>query len=176
MPNYGPGYPNGHNQGSCWTCNGTSVDDCEDNGFFDACMDNEQVCEVEVRRQKGRTYRVAMGCKWRRACEDNKIQNFEGVYGAIDYPRHYSQHQCHNNWWWKTGSVCRQCCDGHARCGMEFIQQNEDYDARYLRNDLTRDEAGPRRMVAWKDNLYNSDRFDRKGRPIGKAVDEPYDE
>ena len=157
---------------SCFTCNGTNWIDCQSNGQIEQCKPS-QVCQIEVRRQRGRAYRVAMGCKWRHACENNKIQNFEGPEHAINYPRSYEEFQCHNNLWWRTGSICRQCCDGHANCGMEFIKSNENFDERYADFTNTKDLNGPKsvpsRNRAWEINLYNS-----VDQTVGKAEDETY--
>ena len=115
-----------------------------------------------------------MGCKWRRACEDNKIQNFQGPNDEENPKRSYNNFQCHNGAWWKTGSVCRQCCDGHAMCGYEFVQQNHDFDERYADSLITEDGNGPRDSYTWKLNLYNTDNVDFLNRPIGKDVNEEY--
>ena len=173
IPDLAQIYPwtRGINAQECFTCNGTSIEDCEETGSIEKCMENEQVCEIEIRRQRGRTYRVAMGCKWRQACEDNKIQNFKGPKHVLGYPRKYEEFQCHNNWWWKkSGSVCRQCCDGNANCGLEFVKGNTNYDVRFFNSRKAKDGNGPRDNPTWNLNLYWTE-----SEYYGKAPNEIYD-
>jgi len=106
---------------SCWTCkSASSVADCRDNGYVEQCLSNEQVCEIEVRKRNGnRVETVSTGCKWRRACLDNKRQNF--MYSDK------TQHQCKPAPWHQITnddtSVCRQCCDANEFCGIEFMEE-----------------------------------------------------
>jgi len=106
---------------SCWTCDSAaSVADCRDNGYVQQCLSNEQVCEIEVRKRNGnRVESVTTGCKWRRACLDNKRQNF--LYS------NKSQHQCKPAPWHQfvkdAPSVCRQCCDRNEYCGIDFMEE-----------------------------------------------------
>ena len=107
----------------CWTCkDAKNAKACRENGYVQQCESNEQVCEIEVRKRKGkRIVSVSTGCKWRRACLDNKRQNF------IDANKW--QHQCRPAKWHHTfnkgPSVCRQCCDGKTdeECGIKFVEE-----------------------------------------------------
>ena len=57
-----------------------------------------------------------MGCKSRRACADNKAQNFVGAW---------SDRQCKPWKWYKKGpSVCRQCCNSDDECARDFANLN----------------------------------------------------
>jgi len=112
---------------SCWTCDSAaSVADCRDNGYVQQCLSNEQVCEIEVRKRNGnRVESVTTGCKWRRACLDNKRQNF--LYS------NKAQHQCKPAKWHQfvkdAPSVCRQCCDANEYCGIDFIEAKDQKPA-----------------------------------------------
>jgi len=111
----------------CWTCkNARNGRECRRDGYVQQCESNEQVCEIEVRKRNGkRVESVSTGCKWRRACLDNKRQNF------IDANKW--QHQCRPAKWHHTfnkgPSVCRQCCDINRagqldeECGLKFIEE-----------------------------------------------------
>jgi len=106
----------------CWTCNAKNAGECRREGKFEQCMDNEQVCEIEIRKRDGRMESVSTGCKWRRACLDNTRQNF------INDPYKH-QHQCKPAKWHlrngKGPSVCRQCCNDDKLCGLEWIERNK---------------------------------------------------
>jgi len=130
---------------SCWTCkNAKSAAACRENGYVQQCESNEQVCEIEVRKRGGRRVEsVSTGCKWRRACLDNKRQNF------IDPNK--NQHQCRPAKWHQTTknapSVCRQCCDVNKagqldeECGIKFI---EEYNGK-----------APPQKPRWRDDLLS---------------------
>jgi len=112
----------------CWHCeNARNGRDCRKKGYLKQCESNEQVCEIEVRKRNGkRVESVSTGCKWRRACLDNKRQNFIN-------PDKW-QHQCRPGFWHheknKGPSVCRQCCtinkwtgQPDEECGLKFIEE-----------------------------------------------------
>jgi len=107
----------------CWTCkNARNGRECRRDGYVQQCESNEQVCEIEVRKRNGkRVESVSTGCKWRRACLDNKRQNFINA--------NKWQHQCRPGFWHhlfnKGPSVCRQCCDGKTdeECGIKFVEE-----------------------------------------------------
>lgn len=131
---------------SCWTCDSAaSVADCRDNGYVQQCLSNEQVCEIEVRKRNGnRVESVTTGCKWRRACLDNKRQNF--LYA------NKSQHQCKPAPWHQfvkdEPSVCRQCCDKHTNCGIEFME--------FYKKPAFKGKA-PLQKKKWDENLLDMD-------------------
>jgi len=131
---------------SCWTCkSASSVADCRANGYVEQCLSNEQVCEIEVRKRNGnRVETVSTGCKWRRACLDNKRQNF--MYSNP------AQWQCKPAPWHQyqkdDTSVCRQCCDANEYCGIEFMEE--------YKKDAFKGKA-PLQRKAWRKNMLDND-------------------
>ncbi|CAG5102381.1 Oidioi.mRNA.OKI2018_I69.chr1.g273.t1.cds [Oikopleura dioica] len=125
--------------GSCFTCNSMTLDECNRNGRVERCMDNEQVCEVEVRSRNGSVREIIMGCKWANACQDNKVQNFAGPDGD----REFAEYQC-KPWSLNKPSVCRQCCNGDKYCGLKVLREG-------------RNGYGPRTIRGWQENLAESE-------------------
>jgi len=126
---------------SCWTCkSASSVADCRDNGYVEQCLSNEQVCEIEVRKRNGnRVETVSTGCKWRRACLDNKRQNFMYSNPAEWQCKPAPWHQYQKD----DTSVCRQCCDANEYCGIEFMEE--------YKKDAFKGKA-PLQRKAWRKN------------------------
>jgi len=109
---------NAYNDLHCFTCRGSSAAECLANGKVQKCLQNEEVCQIHQRKRDGVVYRVRMECKQHRACDNNYQYNFvdgPGVKKADD--------QCKPDE--KTGtSVCRQCCDRDANCGIDLALLN----------------------------------------------------
>ena len=73
-----------------------------------------------------------MGCKWPKACVDNKKQNFKGKW---------KEQQCKPfKWYKKAASVCRQCCNADDDCATDFMNNNGNGD-------------GPLTIDGWRENL-----------------------
>ena len=51
----------------CFSCAGRSYQKCIDNGDYQTCLDNEEVCQVHQRKRDGEVYRV---------CSSTQIQIF----------------------------------------------------------------------------------------------------
>jgi len=102
----------------CFTCTGKSAAKCQAKGSVQTCMKNEEVCQIHSRKRDGVVYRVRMGCKQHRACDNNYQYNFvvgPSVKKADD--------QCKPEE--KTGtSVCRQCCDMSTNCALDLALEN----------------------------------------------------
>lgn len=112
----------------CFTCSAKSVQECRDTGEAKLCNENQEVCQVHQRKRHGVVYRVRMGCKQHRACNNNFGRNFAFNASVAD-----GADQCQPE---ATGaganSVCRQCCDQifgtgtlAAECGLDLLSQNE---------------------------------------------------
>ncbi|CAG5113072.1 Oidioi.mRNA.OKI2018_I69.chr2.g7217.t1.cds [Oikopleura dioica] len=114
---------------SCWHCDAKNMTECESIGEQKECADNAQVCMVEVRKRNGVLESVCMGCKWPKACVDNKKQNFKGKW---------KEQQCKPWAWYKKGaSVCRQCCNADDDCAKDFMSNG----------------VGPLDIAGWKENI-----------------------
>ncbi|CAG5102151.1 Oidioi.mRNA.OKI2018_I69.chr1.g166.t1.cds [Oikopleura dioica] len=132
QPVFRPYYVN-----ECWTCNSTSWEDCQNDGYYDSCMENEQVCEIGVRKRKDGPEQIITGCKWYRACRDNHDQNADYLEKGLPL----KEWQCQPHWQGGlNGSVCRQCCNTGKDCGIDFLQREDD-------------GLGPKTYSAW--NSYN---------------------
>ena len=97
---------------SCKTCVGSNVGDCLGNATIVECQENETTCEVTMRKRRGGTYFVQMGCKALDACLNNKSNNAKGPWKQQEC-KPYNNVKIQN-------SVCRQCCDG----GMDCVETN----------------------------------------------------
>jgi len=89
---------------SCFHCDAKNYDECAKIGKWKACPENAGVCMVEMRKRGGEIESVCMGCKQKRACLDNKKQNFNGKFWQCR-PKATS-----------GPSVCRQCCKNGEQC------------------------------------------------------------
>lgn len=94
---------------SCWHCDASDIFSCLQTGQSKTCLDNEQSCQVEIRKRDGRDEKITMGCKAIDACKINKMQNFS---------EKAKRGQCRpkSN---KGPSVCRQCCNTQ-NCDLEL--------------------------------------------------------
>lgn len=97
----------------CWKCDAMSYEMCATEGRFQVCpLGDKDCCFIEVREKKQKLMQLCTGCKAKRACEDNKYENFVGIP---------STYQCRPDYRYQkfgkfagTQSVCRQCfrtCD-----------------------------------------------------------------
>jgi len=102
----------------CFTCSGKSAAKCQAKGSVQKCMQNEEVCQIHSRKRNGVVYRVRMGCKQHRACDNNMVQNFVTGPAVKD-----QDDQCKPGATTGT-SVCRQCCDGNEGCALDLALQN----------------------------------------------------
>jgi len=100
---------------SCWTCEATSVEDCQASGTLVDCLENEESCELEVRtrlnQQSGEYFieRISTGCKQKLACENNQKNNFIGKMGNFNKNKDITQCRPETDQGYDH-SVCRQCC------------------------------------------------------------------
>ncbi|CAG5110706.1 Oidioi.mRNA.OKI2018_I69.chr2.g5081.t1.cds [Oikopleura dioica] len=92
---------------TCMTCSSRNYNECSSEGFAQECQENEQSCQIEIRKRGPKVESVKMGCKALDACLANKSQNFRG---------RFAEHQCKPRKWQKATSVCRQCCDSGKNC------------------------------------------------------------
>jgi len=109
---------NAYNTLECFTCQGKSAADCQSKGSVKKCLDNEEVCQIHQRKRNGAVYRVRMGCKQHRACDNNMVQNFITGPAVKD-----QDDQCKPDATTGT-SVCRQCCDRSEGCALDLALEN----------------------------------------------------
>jgi len=103
--NYGNNAQDDNSDGiSCFHCDAKNYEECAKIGKWKACPENAGVCMVEMRKRGGEIESVCMGCKQKRACLDNKKQNFNGKFWQCR-PKATS-----------GPSVCRQCCKNGEQC------------------------------------------------------------
>ncbi|CBY22023.1 unnamed protein product [Oikopleura dioica] len=103
--NYGNNAQNDNVDGiSCFHCDAKNYEECAKIGKWKDCPENAGVCMVEMRKRGGKIESVCMGCKQKRACLDNKKQNFKGKFWQCR-PKATS-----------GPSVCRQCCKNGEQC------------------------------------------------------------
>mgnify|MGYP000316539540 CR=1 FL=1 len=104
---------------SCFHCDAENFEKCQKIGKMKQCGGEGDVCMIELRKRDGNVSQVCMGCKSQDACQNNKIQNFEGDW---------HDWQCRPWAWFKSGpSVCRQCCNSDKNCATDFIQSNKGH-------------------------------------------------
>jgi len=92
----------------CTHCFAHNMTECLNTGTYSHCQENE-VCQIEIRKREGDVRWVGMRCKHIEACYDNKAQNFIGKF---------ADRQCRPSSM-KSPSVCRQCC-ATDRCTDNF--------------------------------------------------------
>jgi len=97
----------------CWKCDAMTYEMCATEGRFQVCpLGDKDCCFIEVREKKQKLMQLCTGCKAKRACEDNKYENFVGIPSTYQCRPDY-RHQKLGKFA-GTQSVCRQCfrtCD-----------------------------------------------------------------
>jgi len=97
----------------CWKCDAMTYEMCATEGRFQVCpLGDKDCCFIEVREKKQKLMQLCTGCKAKRACEDNKYENFVGIPSTYQCRPDY-RYQKHGKFA-GTQSVCRQCfrtCD-----------------------------------------------------------------
>ena len=105
---------------SCWQCDAMSYTQCAGSGTWQTCpLGDLDCCFVEVRSKYMKLQQLCTGCKDKRACEDNRKQNFAvqddtSIRPLLDQCRPSFYLQMKNKRWGSQQSVCRQCfrtCD-----------------------------------------------------------------
>jgi len=102
----------------CWKCDAMDYTTCATYGKWQYCeLGDKDCCFVEVRQSHRKLQQLCTGCKAKRACEDNKKQNFK--FPMQDYPSPMwdqcrPDYRLQYNRRFRQQSVCRQCfktCD-----------------------------------------------------------------
>merc|ERR1712130_139408 len=106
----------------CFHCNSKSFTECQETGQYKQCLGDTDVCMVELRKRNGNIRKVQLGYKQELACENDKVNNFNGKW---------AEWQCRPWKWMRHGpSVCRQCCKKDG-CGAMLLFTKEQHHLIY---------------------------------------------
>lgn len=101
---------------NCYECRGKTYLDCEQSKELVTCEENEEVCQLSIRKRDGVIEKIKMGCKQHVACDNNMSRNFDD-----DDTTTYDQCRPAEA---DGTSHCRQCCDRADNCSLSLAALN----------------------------------------------------
>lgn len=144
----------------CWKCDAMDYTTCATYGKWQYCeLGDKDCCFVEVRQSHRKLQQLCTGCKAKRACEDNKKQNFR--FPMQNYPSPLwdqcrPDYRLQSNRRFRQQSVCRQCfntCDkdlfGGKYCFGGGMVQDGDWD-----KGIANSEGGTKFQIPYSDNMW----------------------
>lgn len=101
----------------CWKCDAMTYATCASSGGYEDCpLGDQDCCFVEIREEYQALQQLCTGCKDKRACEDNKAENFNPTNAGAALENGNDVHQCRPDYRQQrigkrenNQSVCRQC-------------------------------------------------------------------